>query len=245
MPDGRLLFSVPTGGRFRLLAARPREKPSPFIQTNEETSGPIAMVGLTDVGFLLGSGSARRVAIASAADGRIVRRLEKADGPGIQALAAAPDGRTLYYAAAGKIWSIPATDGSPTPIRDGDSVAVDPQGQYLIVQLNENDDTRLVQFPLNGAPEHLLSFEGVRFSPSLMPANAIRRDGAIVKNAAYSDSWMWATALLVPGTGKAQRITLPALDAQYVGWTGAGQIVAFAQRTNSTIWRLRPVLTRP
>jgi eukaryotic-like serine/threonine-protein kinase len=248
MPDGRLLFSVTIGGRFRLLAVKPREKPSPFIQTNEETSGPVTMVGPADIAFVLGSGPARRVAIASAADGRIVRRLERLEGAAIQALAASPDGKTLYYAAGGKIWSIPSVDGSPTIVRDGDSVAVDPRGQYLIVQLNQNDDVRLVRVPLNGGQEHVLSFEGVRFSASLMPSNAIRADGAIVKSAAYSDSWAWATALLNPDTGKAQRIILPSLDTldtQYVGWTTAGQIVAFTQRTNSTIWRLRPAPKQP
>jgi Tol biopolymer transport system component len=178
------------------------------------------------------------------ADGRIVRRLEKADGPSIQALAASPDGQTLYYAAAGKIWAIASNNGQPRLIREGDSVAADPRGQYLIVQLNEKDNVRLVRVAPDGGSEQSLSFPGVRLAPVLMPSNAIRADGAILMTANASDSWFWYTAVLNPGTGKAQRITLPSfLDAIYPGWTAEGKILTFGAQTHAAIWRLRPAST--
>lgn len=73
MPDGRVLFTATVNGRRRLLGARPRANPQPFVQTTEETSGPVVMVGSSEVAFLLGAGPAAQLAIASAADGRIVR----------------------------------------------------------------------------------------------------------------------------------------------------------------------------
>src|SRR5262249_26165651 len=79
MPDGRLLFTVRNGGRSSLAVAKRYETPTPFIQTTEETTGPVTMIGPSQVGFLIGSGKRRQVAVASAADGRILRRLEKVD----------------------------------------------------------------------------------------------------------------------------------------------------------------------
>jgi len=81
-------------------------------QTAIPTASPVTMVGTSEVGFILGSGSTSKLAIASVADGRILRRLERAHASGIQSLAATPDGQTLYCAAAGKIWSIPS-HGTP------------------------------------------------------------------------------------------------------------------------------------
>jgi Tol biopolymer transport system component len=240
MPDDRLLFPVFAGGRYRLFVAKPRENPAPFIQTTEDVAGPVTMVGTSEVAFVIGSGKSRKVAIASAANGRIVRRLEKADGPSVRALAASPDGTTLYYAAMGKIWAIPSTDGEPQVIHEGDSVSVDPNGQYLIIQLNENDNVRLVRVPIISGVEQSLSFPSVRLARSLMPANAVRGDGTILTTASYSDSWAFSVAVLRPDSGAAQRITWPFfLDTQYAGWTASGQIVAFGARTDAILWRLR------
>ena len=197
------------------------------------------MAGSSEVAFLAGSGGARRLAIASLVDGRIVRRLERADGPSIQALASSPDGQTLYYAAAGKIWAIPSHDGPPKLICEGDSVAADPRGQHLIVQLNEKGTVRLIRVPRAGGPEHPLSFPGVRLAAILMPSNAVRADGAILKTASASDKWNWYVAVLNPDTGTAKRITLPSLDAQFPGWTADGKILTFNAQTHSAIWRLR------
>ena len=240
LPDGRILFTVSVDGRRRLLAARPRGSSTPFAQTTEETSGPLAMVGSSEVAFLAGPAATRRLAIASVADGRIVRRLEKADGPRIEALASSPDGQTLYYAAGGKIWAIPAADGAPKPVCEGDSVAADPRGKHLVVQLNEKGTVRLMRVPVGGGPGQPLSFPGVRPAAALMPSNAVRADGVILKTSNASDAWPWYVAVLNPESGAAQRITLPSfLDSQFPGWTADGKILAFAARTHATIWRLR------
>jgi hypothetical protein len=241
LPDGRMLYTGFVSGRSVVFAAKAQGNPTAFVQTTEETSGPITMVGSSEVAFLIGSAATRKLAIASIADGRIVRRLEKADAASILALAGSADGRTLYYAAAGKIWAIPANDGQPSLIREGDSVAVHPRGQYLIVQLNERENVRLVRVPLKGGAEQPLSFPDMRLVGTL-PFNAVREDGAIIKTVAFSDSYPDQPAVLIPGTGKARRIPLPSfLDIFSAGWTVDGQIVVFGQQLNDTIWRLRPV----
>ena len=130
--------------------------------------------------------------------------------------------------------------GKPEIVRDGEGVAVDPHGDSLIIQLNENNNVRFVRFPLAGGKEQPLSFSDVRPATTPIAANAVAPNGTILKNANYSDSWVWNVALLHPDTGKSQRIILPSLDVQSAGWTPTGQIFVFAARTNSTIWRLRP-----
>jgi hypothetical protein len=211
----------------------------PFVQTDDETSGPVAAVGSSEAAFFLGS--ARTLAIVSTADGRIVRRLEHAHAGTIDRIAAAPDGKTLFYATAGKIWSI-ASSGSarPQPLRDGEGVAVDPRGDSLVIQLNEPNNVRFVRYSLTGGPEQPLSFPDVRPATSPLGANAIGPNGVILKNANYADSWAWGLALLNPATGTSQRVILPALDVQTADWTSSGKIVVFAARTGSTIWRMRP-----
>jgi hypothetical protein len=222
-----------------LLIAKPGQNPVPFVQTDEETSGPAAAVGTQEVAFRLGS--ARTLAIASATDGRIVRRLEHAHGAAIERIAALPDGKTLFYAAAGKIWSMASSeDAKPQAVRDGDGVAVDPRGDSLIIQINEPNNVRLVRHSLTGGPEQPLSFPGVRPATTPLAARAIGPNGVILKNANYPDSWAWGLALLDPATGKTQRVFLPLFDIQTAEWIASGRIVVFGARTSSTIWRFRP-----
>ncbi len=81
-PDGRIIVTTVVGGRRRLVVARPGEDPTPFAQTTEETSGPVAIIGKDEVAFVIGSGTSRKVAAASASDGRVIRRLQKQRAPG-------------------------------------------------------------------------------------------------------------------------------------------------------------------
>jgi len=241
MPDGRTTVTSLAGGRRRLLAGKPGESPVPFAQTAEETSGPAVMVGKDGLAFLIGRRGSQKLAIASAMDGRIIRRFDKIDGGAIQQLAAAPDGKTLYYAAGGKIWSASSSGaGDPLAMRDGDGVAVDRNGNYLIVQLNEQDGVRLVRLPLDGSPEQKLEFPGTRLAQIPISANAVRADGVIVKAVAVG-TWEWSAALLHPDTGKVEPITLRSgFDVHYPGWTPDGQLVIAGLLTEGTLWRFKP-----
>ena len=109
-------------------------------------------MGEGEVAFLLGPRSGAVVAVASIADGRIVRRLKGVEGSEVGDLAASPDGKTLYYVASRSVWAIPATDGQPRRIGPGDGVAADPNGNDLIVQIFEKEGVRLVSVPISGGP---------------------------------------------------------------------------------------------
>jgi hypothetical protein len=190
------------------------------------------------VAFVIGSGDTRQVAVASITDGRIVRRVAGIDGHSVASIAPSPDGKTLYFVTAGKVWSVPAVGGEAKFIRDGDSVAADPNGRYLVVQLNEADAIRLVHVPLDGQPERPLSFPGVPFAQVPITPNAIRGDGAIVKS--LGTSWFWELGVLHPDTGKVDRLPLPELDVHYPGWTSNGDIVVSTFPIQSSLWRFTP-----
>ena len=124
-------------------------------------------------------------------------------------------------------------------VRNGDNVAVDPGGKYLVIQLIEKDNVRLVRMPLDGQPEEPLSFPGVRFAPVSFTARSIRTDGVILASLAVG-AWDWQAALLHPGTGKVDRISLPSsLDVHYSSWTPDGHILLAGYLTEATLWRFR------
>jgi hypothetical protein len=242
IPDDSVIVQSVVGGRSHLLIGKPGTDPMPFLQTSEETSGPVAMVGKDELAFVIGKRAQRKVAlgIASISDGRIQRRLSKVDAVDIGALAASPDGQTLYYTLNGRLWSVPASDGEPRMIRQGvGSFAVDPQGKYLVVEVYEKDGNRLVRVPLDGRTETPLSFPGVRLAYQLT-TNAIRSDGAIVSPLAVS-SFNWALGLLHPDTGKVERLAIdPSFDVHQPGFLPDGRILVAGYGFKSTLWRFTP-----
>jgi WD40 repeat protein len=242
LPDGQVLFTSEAGGRRRVMAVRAGQNPTPLFQGSEETSGPLALVGKSEVAFLIGSEATRQLAIAST-DGRSVRRLEKADGRTISSIAATPDGKTLYYAAGGtstSVWAIDSGSGETRRIQAGSSVALDPQGN-LIVQIVEKDSVRLERVPSSGGQAQPLSFSSFRLAPMPLTSNAVRGDGAIIKNISTPDSWLWSPVILFPDTGKVQRIPLSSfLDVHYAGWAPGGRVALFTLQTQASLWGLRP-----
>jgi hypothetical protein len=129
--------------------------------------------------------------------------------------------------------------GNPTVIGEGDEVGPDPNGKYLIIQLNEKDSVRLVKHPLDGGHEQALMFPGVRLAGAALTANAVRADGLIVKAIAVG-GWAWGAAILYPDTGKAERVTLPSdLDVHFAGWTPDGKLLIDGLLTESALWRFQ------
>jgi serine/threonine protein kinase len=239
MSDGRIIVQTFVGGRSRLQIGKPRTDPIPFLQTSEETSAPLALIGTDELAFVVGSGASRKLAIASITDGRIIRRLEKVDGSRIGSLAASPDEQTLYYVADRRAWSVPAADGEPRMLRQADAIAIDPQGKYLIVELNEKNGLRLIRFPLGGEAETPLSFPGARLVFRITP-NAVRSDGAILTPLAVG-GFNWALGLLHPDTGKFERIAIdPSFDVHHPGFLPDGRILVAGYGLRSSLWRFTP-----
>jgi len=245
LPDGRILMWG--AGSKRVLLLAPGKDPVPFVDTDEDTSGPMAQVSEKAVAFMAGAGPNRTLVIASLGDGRILRRLKGVSGNDVKTLAASPDGQTVYYVSAGFVWAIPAGDGTPRKVHAGDGVAVDPQGQSLIVSLNEKTGAQLVRVPIaGGADEPVRVRDETRLVLESFAPNAVGPDGRIAVMLAPKDSWFWPAAVLDPKTGQVERLSTGYdVDMSYPGWTSDGHIVTWSTAFSPSIWRLRPITRIP
>jgi len=240
--DGRLLLPTLTSSRS-LLIGKPDGNFFPLVDTAEETHLPAVLLPDNQAAFIAGTGSDQTIVIASAGEGRIIRRLNGSKGASVTSLAAAPDGRTLYYTAEGTLWAIPADDGTPRKISAGDGVAVDPNGKALIVNLVEKTGVRLVRVPLAGGPEQDVNVQrDLTIDPLNLGANGLRTDGKLLIGVTARDSWFFSAAVLDLASGKLTRVPLNyAGDILMFGWTSDGRILAFAEPMRAHIWRFRPL----
>jgi serine/threonine protein kinase/DNA-binding beta-propeller fold protein YncE len=240
LPDGRILSATSFGGRWRLMAARVGKDPTPFVQTEEESGWPFVVIGEREVAFEMGTSPNRTLAVASASDGRMIRRLSATKGLPISSLASSFDGSTLYYVVSGTIWLIPAAGGDPRKIGSGDEVATDPNGGQLIAMRYEKDGVGLVRLSLPGGAETPIPIHSDFHLLPGFSGSAVHRDGRILLAVQSPDSWWDEVAILDPTTGKLKRLDVPyAGDIDLAGWTRDGQIMAVGLRMQSSLWRFR------
>jgi hypothetical protein len=174
-------------------------------------------------------------------DGRGVNRIQPVDWPTWvdMSVAGSPDGRTIYYAQEGFIYSVPARGGTPEKIHAGDSVAVDPAGRYLVIQL-ALPERYLVRVSLSDRSEQRIQRSGkYRLSVPLAP-NAITRDGRIAVRVAPVDCWFWSAAVIDPQTGTEELATEYQADMPQPGWDTEGRFVTSAAFLRASIWRFSP-----
>jgi eukaryotic-like serine/threonine-protein kinase len=241
LADGRVLVDSTVAGRSRLLLAKPGGDAAPLIATKEETSGPACRVGEDQVAFILGPRDNAVLAIASIADGRIVRRLKGVQGSEITNLVASRDGATLFYVASRTVWAIPATDGQPRRIGPGDSVTADPNGKDLIVSLHEKEGVRLVRVPVYGGTEEPLPLQSaLRLAPVIMGPDAIGKDGRALVSIATPDNWFYSAGILDLRSGKMDKVPLNFTgDLLGLGWQSDGRILCTGWPIKARLWRFR------
>ena len=246
LPDGRFVVTRRRLGLERLMVMTLDGVSKPMIPfTSEETTGPMTLLGKDRFAFLLGSGATQSVAIATL-DGRVVQRLSQLKD--VQVLVGAPDGKSLYYVTGGDVWSIPVADGTPAEprkIRPGVSVAVDPKGQYLVIEAVEQDANRLIRFTLPNGPEQPIPIgNGLRpgVLPHAMGPHAVASDGRIAVVVAANEKWNWLVAILDPRTGHGALLPL-GFDRGMVSpnWDSSGRLVFNEFSTVSSLWRFRPM----
>ncbi len=247
LPDGRVLMASSTGGRERLLVTGPGNGLVTFLETSEETSSPMAVLGEHEVALIEGSGTKHRIAIASIPDDRIVRRLNLPSGE-ITAMAASPDGKNIYCIASGVLWAIPATEGAAaTRIGDADGVAVDPRNGDLIVQLFGPGPVRLLRLSAEGGQKQEIGINDGTFVmwPIPISPNAVAPDGRILVEAGTLDTWTYHIGVIDPEKRSAK--LLPRQfdgDTLVPGWTKDGKIVAVGYRYRMNLVRFRKTAAR-
>jgi hypothetical protein len=239
--NGSILFDSVLAGRWRLLMVKPGRDPVPFVQTEEDTWGAVPL-GEKEIGLFagrVGKQGSWTVVLASAADGRIVRRLEATNGDS-WGLAASPDARNLYYIQSRDIWTVPVAGGPPHKLVAGDAVAPDPNGQDLIVLRTEKDAVHLFRVPLPGGAEQPIPFHSEMRLGLYLASNAVGKDGRILVNVKSLDSRWYQVGILDSKTGKVERLVVPySGDILYPGWTPDGRILADGSPIRATLWRYR------
>jgi hypothetical protein len=246
--DGRVIVPSLVSGRPRLMLTKTNKVTVPLVDTSEETSGPISVLGDDLVAFLLGSGPAQTIAVASLRDRRILRKISVPNAGSIAQLAASADGATLYYIADNAVWALSSAGGEPRKIAAATSMAVDPRGREIILQrIGPNSSVRLFRLPVSGGSEEEIKIGAdVRMGGVPLAANAINKDGQIlVTTALNANTWYWQVSVFDPKTGEAKHVPTDfAGDILYAGWTSDGQILATGLNTEGSIWRFRPVADR-
>ena len=242
LSDGRVVVGSMVAGRSRLLAASPSGEATPFILTKEETSQPTCRVGQNEIAFILGSADRKILALASIADGRILKRLPEVPGNQVSDLAASPDGKTIYYVADRTVWAVPAAGGPPSRLAPADSIAADPNGKYLIVQRDGEQAVQLMKVAVSGGPEQPIPVLGdLRVGSEGLDPNAIAKDGRVALSVASPDLWFNGAAILDPRSGKVTKIPLDFTgDIMGPAWQDKDHILSSGWPLKVTLWRFRP-----
>jgi eukaryotic-like serine/threonine-protein kinase len=240
--DGRFLLDTVFSGRGRFLIAKPGGDFVPVLDIDDETSSPATSLENNQIAFVLGRNSAAMVVIASASEGRIVRWLQGTKGRHITALGASPDSKTIYFGADGYIWSIPADDGSPQKIADGDDVSVDPNGHELIVARDVASSPVLTKVSIDsGKAEPVPVEKGHSLAPVAIGARAINRQGKMLITISPADSWFYRAAVLDLRTGQVTPIKVSyGGDTLSSNWAADGKVISVGLPLKSHIWRFQP-----
>ncbi len=242
-PDGRFLIPALTSGRSRLLLGQPGGNFVPLLQTNEATEPPVVRVGDGDVALMVGSGPKQALTLASVKEGRILRRFDDTEGKPITALAASPDGKTLYYVTSGSVWSVPSEGGNSRKLCAGDGVVVDASGRDLIVGLIEPQHVRLQRVPLaGGAAQEIPVKSDAPITPIPLGPSSINSTGKMLIGVVPNDSWFFRMGIMDLSSGAVTMIPLNyAGDTMVSSWTSSGRVLATATPIRAHIWHFKPV----
>ena len=241
LPDGRAVVPARISGHVRLMVVANGKQPAPLINTMEETRAPLTLAGERQIAFAIGAEPPQAIAVAEIETGRILHRIIPGKGP-VDSLSSSPDGHTLYFAAAGNIWSVEISGGEPRKITSGDSVVMEPGHATLLVQRTDPVGVRLFNVPLDGAPEREVSIDRSfdLFGWPLSSGAVGSRDRVLV-SLTPRGSWFNPLGILDPRTGRIQLVPADELtDHHSGGWTRDGHIIALQRPLHAALWNFTP-----
>ena len=235
LPDGRAVWPERAAGRVRLLLLESGKQPVQLVNTAEDNTGPLTAAGPGEVAFLIGPVPRKTIALAAVSTGRITRRIAFDKGR-IDAMAASPDGGTIYCVAGGMVWAVPASGSAPRKIRAGDSIAVDAAANALFVVSKEHPQSRLFRVPLEGGPETEIPLTGPYRIGAPVNQDAVR-NGRFVTSLG-SSRWYNPPGIFDLSTGKSALVKLDYTgDFWRMAWSTDGNVIGEALGWNSTMWK--------
>ena len=230
LPDGRVIVPGVVSGRPRLMLSETDKLATPLIDTSEETSGPITVVGKDLIAFLFGSdcGKVHRPRLAA---GSSHHSHDPRAGRGFNCSAGGFRRRQpLYYIRENTVWQVSVAGGEPRRIAAANSLAVDPNGREIILQrVGPNLAVRLFRMAVDGGREEEIAIgASVRISETFLAANAINKEGKILLTTALdANTWYWQVSICDPKTGMAS--TSPPISPA-TSCTQAGRLTAKSSR---------------
>ena len=243
LDGGSFLVDRMVAGRRHLKVFRADLGERNLLESSEESSSPAAKIGADSVAFLLGSHDARRIAIATLRDGRIVKRLPF-DAASVESIAATPDGSRLYYCDHGQVWWIGTRneEAKPVLVTEGDSIAIDPAGKYLYINRRQKGQRELARMPLTGGQTEVLAIPAeYTISDDPLSPTAVNAQGRILFEVDSADSWFEHVAMI--DTSQKTFGVSPIVfsgDVWLPGWESDGRIAAVGARLDSTLWHYKP-----
>jgi sugar lactone lactonase YvrE len=239
LPDGRVLALQRSGGGSSIAAFAEDGSPTAFMATRGNSYFPVAPLGRDRTIMRVSDSSATSLVAAYNANGQIAARLPGFDYP---AFAGSPDGTTVFFADSGAIWSMPIGGGPRRRLADGNSVAPDPNGRYVVTEVIGDQGVHLLHVPLDGTAPHEIPVRGdMAIAPIALAPNAVAPDGRILVEVVSRASWFWPSAILDPKTG---RLTIVppgiAYDMTSAGWDTQGRVMTVVLGLEAALWRFRP-----
>jgi hypothetical protein len=225
------------------MAAEKGKDAVPLINTPEETAAPMTLAGPTSIGFVIGRAPHQTIALAATATGRVTQRLSPGKGV-VNSLTASTDGKTLYFAAGGSVWSVNSTGGDAHLVTAGENAVMEPSGRSLIVARSESTQVRLFHVPLDGTAEREISLDRAfplfTGSAGYFSTGSFDAKGRLLVSLTPLDSWFNPVGVLDTATGQITRVPGDSLsDHHSAVWTPDGQIIATQTGLRSTIWKFQ------
>jgi hypothetical protein len=214
-----------------------------LLNTVENAKLPGGWLGSGKLAFVIGEGDKARLAIGSVESGQVLQRFQS-DAQHVTAVAASPDGHTLYYASEGTLWAQPVSGGDPRKIGVGYDVMADPSGKTLYLMRAGANGYEFFQMPASGGEAEKIDLPaGYSLTPNRFSPAAVNRDGRILLPVKTLGVYFFQMALFDPARHTMAVVPMPYQTVvNNAGWAADGSIDVQITHWSSTLWRYRMLL---